>query len=104
MYKGRIIILLVILTLAGGLMFAAPSPVYAQEADPVEEAAEAEYAGEILVFVPQLYWEFPLANGFKITFNFGLTIELPRQLMLLQDDAFNFFLSFDSYMRPAEGE
>lgn len=66
----------------------------------IDEAETSE--DDILVFQPQLYWEFPFAQGFKISFNFGISFEVPRLLNLVEDDVFNFFLRFRSYVIPAE--
>ena len=90
-------------SLIGALTLAGPAVVFAQDTLPPSVQAETGTSDDdVLVFEPQLYWEFPFAQGFKISFNFGFSLEVPRFLNLVEDDVFNFFLRFRSFVRPAE--
>lgn len=91
-----------VILLIGILVLAFPGAVMAQETDP--PAAEAGTLddtpeNDILVFEPQFFWELPLAQGFKIIFNFGISFEMPRELTLVTQEAFDFILRFSSYIR-----
>lgn len=102
MKQNKLFIQLATLTLIGVMMFALPGAALAQETDPpVEEPSQLDDTPEndILVFEPQFYWELPLSQGFKITFNFGISFEVPRGLSLVSEEAFNLFLRFRSYIR-----
>jgi hypothetical protein len=102
MKQKKIFIRLVIFALIGVLTFSLPTMVMAQETDPpAQDDTELDDTPEndILVFEPQFFWELPLSQGFKISFNFGISFEVPRELTLLSDDAFNLFLRFSSYIR-----
>lgn len=81
MKNQKTLIQLGILALIGIMIFALPGVVLAQETDPpVQETTELDDSPEkdILVFEPQFYWELPFTQGFKITFNFGISFEMPR--------------------------
>lgn len=102
MKRNKLFIQLTILALIGVMVFTLPSVALAQETDPpVEEPSQLDDTPEndILVFEPQFFWELPLSQGFKITFNFGISFELPRELTLLSEDAFSFLLRFRSFIR-----
>ena len=102
MKHNKILFQLAIFALIGVMIFAFPSAALAQETDPpAQEPSQLDDTPEndILVFEPQFYWELPLSQGFKISFNFGISFELPRELTLLSEDAFNFFLRFRSFVR-----
>jgi hypothetical protein len=105
MKQKKLYIQLVIFTLILALLFGAPSIVQAQEVDPPTQDPQESTGlddtpeNDILVFEPQFFWELPLSQGFKITFNFGISFEVPRQLTLLSEEAFNFILQFRSYIR-----
>ena len=92
--------------LLAGLVLLIPTAVFAQEVDPPTVLTSDFEASEddILVFEPQLFFELPFAQGFKISFNFGISFQVPRQLWLVTTDAYNFFLNFRSYVIPAQGE
>lgn len=99
--QKKILVQVSLLLLIGIWMFALPGVVSAQETDPpVQDPSEGDDTPEndILVFEPQFYWELPLSLGFKITFNFGISFEVPRGLTLLSDDVYRFFLRFRSYI------
>jgi hypothetical protein len=87
------------------LVLAIPTVVFAQEVEPPTVLTDDFEPSEddILVFEPQLFFELPFMQGFKISFNFGISFQVPRQLMLVTTDAYNFFLSFRSYVIPAQG-
>ncbi len=91
--------------LVGVLVLAFPSAAMAQETDPPRELIEEEGVSDedILVIEPEFFLEFPFGQGFKIAFNFGFSIEVPRRLVLVENDIFSFFLRFRSYVIPAEG-
>ena len=102
MKRKKIFYQLVIMALIGVLTFSLPTIVMAQETDPPvqdETTLDDTPENDILVFEPEFFWELPLSQGFKITFNFGISFELPRELTLLSEEAFNFFLQFRSYIR-----
>ena len=102
MKQNKILIQLAVLALIGLIMFSLPGGVMAQETDPpVEEPSQLDDTPEndILVFEPQFFWELPLSQGFKITFNFGISFEVPRGLSLVSEEAFNLFLRFRTYIR-----
>ncbi len=100
--KNRIIKIIVALLITA-LTLSFPVAALAQEVlPPVVQDETGISEDDILVFEPQLYWEFPFAQGFKISFNFGISLEVPRFLNLVEDDVFNFFLRFRSFVRPAE--
>jgi hypothetical protein len=91
-----------VLALIAIMAFALPEVVMAQETDPPgQETPELDDSPEndILVFEPQLYWELPFAQGFKISFNFGISFEMPRGLTLVSEEAFNLFIRFRSFIR-----
>ena len=92
--------------LVGVLVLAFPSAAMAQEADPPRELIEEESISDedILVIEPEFFLEFPFGQGFQIAFNFGFSIEVPRRLVLVDNDILNFFLRFRSYVISAEGE
>ena len=92
----------VILLLIAMMAFALPGAAMAQETDPPTEGTQElddTPENDILVFEPQFYWELPLGQGFKIVFNFGISFEVPRELTLVSDQAFDFILRFSSYIR-----
>lgn len=105
MKQKKIFIQITILALIVAVTFGMPSLALAQETDPPnedqQESTELDDTPEndILVFEPQFYWELPLSQGFKITFNFGISFEVPRALNLLSEEAFNFILQFRSFIR-----
>ena len=93
-------LLIVILLLAATVTASAQAPE-----PPPEWSGESEVSeGDILVFEPQFFFELPFAQGFKISFNFGISIRVPRQLMLVDDSVFNFFVRFRSFIIPAGSE
>ena len=106
MIKTTISTRLLLVLLVSALVLAVPAPAFAQTIDPPPELTkDGDLSDEdILVFEPQLFWEFPFAQGFKISINFGVMIEVPRRLNLITDEVFNFFLRFRSYVIPAEAE
>jgi len=55
------------------------------------------------VIEPEFFLEFPFGQGFQIAFNFGFSIEVPRRLVLVENDILNFFLRFKTYVIPADG-
>jgi hypothetical protein len=80
-----------------------PARGLAQTEPPNEEVEDLEVSDDdILVFEPQFFVEFPFAQGFAISFNFGIKFEVPRRLLLVENDILNFFLRFRSYIIPAE--
>jgi hypothetical protein len=89
--------------LIGLLLLGLPATVTAQAPEPPPEwDGEIELADDdILVFEPQLFFELPFAQGFQISFNIGISIRVPRQLILVTEEAFNFFVRFRSYVIPA---
>lgn len=89
--------------LIGILLLVLPATAFAQAPEPPPEwSGESEVSdGDILVFEPQFFFELPFAQGFKISFNFGISIRVPRQLMLVDDSVFNFFVRFRSFIIPA---
>ena len=102
MKQKKIFVQLVIFAMVAVLTFSLPMNVMAQEPDPPgqdETVLDDTPENDILVFQPEFFWELPLSQGFKITFNFGISFEVPRELTLLSDEAFNFFLQFSSYIR-----
>lgn len=88
----------------GMMLLSLPSSVQAQDTTPPPELEEEEGISDadILVFEPTFHLEFPFAQGFQITLNFGIKIEVPRRLLLVENDVLNFFLRFSSYVIPAE--
>ena len=102
--KRNVLIRLILLTLLGVVLFSAPSSALAQDTNPPPVLSEDEGISDddILVFEPELFVEFPFAQGFKLSFNFGFSLEVPRRLMLVDNDVLNFFLRFRSYIIPAD--
>ncbi len=93
-----------VLILIAVLLFSFPATAVAQDTTPPEVEEERTFSDDdILVFEPEFHLEFPFAQGFEISFNFGLSIEVPRRLMLVDNEVLNFFLRFRSYVIPAEG-
>ncbi|MFW5714106.1 MAG: hypothetical protein ACOCYU_05490 [Brevefilum sp.] len=102
MKRNKLFTQMVILTLMGAIVFGLPSVALAQETDPpMEEPSGLDDTPEndLVVFEPQFFWELPLSQGFKISFNFGISFEMPRELTLLSEEAFNFFLHFRTFVR-----
>ena len=104
MINKKCLVMIIVALQMGALTLAAPTAALAQDITPLPVVSEEPgiSADDILVFEPQLFWEFPFAQGFKISFNFGISLEVPRFLNLVEDDVFNFFLRFRSFVRPAE--
>ncbi len=102
MKQKKIFVQVFTIVMIGVLTFGLPTAALAQETDPPEQDTrelDDTPENDILVFEPQFFWELPLSQGFKISFNFGISFEVPRELTLLSDEAFNFFLQFRSYIR-----
>ena len=102
MKTKKILVKLSIFALIAIMAFSLPEVVMAQETDPPgQETPELDDSPEndILVFEPQFYWELPFTQGFKITFNFGISFEMPRGLTLVSEEAFNLFIRFRSFIR-----
>jgi hypothetical protein len=99
---NKLFIQVLTLLLVAGVVFALPGTALAQETDPPQEETSGlddSPENDILVFEPQFYFELPLAQGFKIVFNLGISFEVPRELTLVSDEAYNFILRFSSYLR-----
>jgi hypothetical protein len=92
--------------LIGFLLLAMPAAVTAQAPEPPPEwDGESEVSDDdILVIEPQFFFELPLAQGLEISFNFGISIRIPRVLTLVTEDAYTFFLRLRSYVIPAGEE
>jgi len=92
--------------LIGALWLAFPAAAFAQTPEPPPDwTGESGVSDEdILVFEPQFFFELPFAQGFQISFNLGFSIRVPRQLMLVNDEVYNFFVRFRSFVIPAEGQ
>jgi hypothetical protein len=89
--------------LIGFLLLAMPIAAAAQTPEPPPEW-DGDTAGsddDILVIEPQFFFELPLAQGLEISFNFGISIRIPRVLTLVTEDAYTFFLRFRTYVIPA---
>lgn len=88
------------------LLLALPAAVLAQAPEPPPDwSGESEVSeDDILVFEPQFFFELPFAQGFQISFNLGISIRVPRQLILVDDNVFNFFVRFRSFVIPAGGQ
>jgi len=102
MKQKKIFVQALVLLVIGILTFGLPMAAMAQEIDPPEQGTtelDDTPENDILVFEPQFFWELPLAQGFKISFNFGISFEVPRELTLVSEEAFNLFLRFRSYIR-----
>jgi hypothetical protein len=105
MRRKGLLLKICIVVLVAFLVLALPTTALAQDDDPPpEEPVEAPGVSEddILIFEPQLYLEFPFNQGFKIILNFGISFEVPRRLLLVDNNILNFFLKFESFIRPAE--
>ena len=92
--------------LIAACLLAAPAAAFAQEIQPPptwtgDQAVSDE---DLLVFEPQFFFELPFADGFQISINFGFSIRVPRRLMLVDQDVYNFFVKFRSYVIPGGGE
>jgi hypothetical protein len=83
-------------------LLALPATVLAQAPEPPPEwTGESEVSDtDILVFEPQFFFELPFAQGFQISFNLGISIRVPRQLMLVDNPVYNFFVRFRSFVIP----
>jgi hypothetical protein len=102
MKNKKLFVQLLVIVLLGTLTFGFPGVAMAQETDPPTlEAQEVDDTPEndVLVFEPQFFWELPFTQGFKITFNFGISFEFPMDLTLVSEEAFNLILRFRSYIR-----
>lgn len=87
--------------LVASLLFSLPLTVFAQETDPPVAPEDPEISeNDILVFEPRFSLEFPLGDGFEITFHFAISFEVPRQIRLVQDEVFDLILNFNSFIRP----
>lgn len=96
--------LVIIWLIVGILVLALPAAAFAQALQPptgLEQVIE-ESDDDILVIEPQLFFELPLAEGFSISFNFGFTIRIPRQLNLVTQRGYDLFLRIRSYVIPAD--
>lgn len=84
-------------------MLALPAAAAAQSPEPPPEwdGVSGGSDDDILVIEPQFFFELPIAQGFTISFNFGISIRMPRQLILVPDEAFTLFVRFRSYVIPA---
>ncbi len=105
MRRKGLLLKICIVVLVAVLVLGLPATVMAQDDDPPpEEPVEDPGVSEddILIFEPQLYLEFPFNQGFKIILNFGISFEVPRRLLLVDNNILNFFLKFESFIRPAE--
>ncbi len=56
---------------------------------------------DVLVIEPQFFFELSLFEGFTISFNFGFSFRVPRQLNLVTEEGYDFFVRFRSYVIPA---
>lgn len=83
-------------------LLALPATALAQAPEPPPEwGGESDVSEtDILVFEPQFFFELPFAQGFKISFNLGVSIRVPRQLMLVNSEVYNFFVRFRSFVIP----
>jgi hypothetical protein len=97
--------MLMVLLVIGGLMLSVPATVIAQvvEPPPLWQGDDEVDQNDILVFEPQLFFELPFTQGFKISFNLGISFQVPRQLNFVTNDVTNFFLRFRSFILPAGG-
>jgi hypothetical protein len=104
MFMTKQSIQFVLCLLIGSFIFVTPTAVFAQEVEPptVLTSDFEPSDDDILVFEPQLFFELPFMQGFKISFNFGISLQVPRRLWLVTTDAYNFFLNFRSYVIPAQ--
>lgn len=104
--KFKYTIQLMICLLIGVTLLALPGAAFAQTPEPPPEwdGNVGVSDDDILVFEPQFYFELPFAQGFQISFNFGISIRVPRQLMLVNDQVYDFFVRFRSYVIPAGAE
>jgi len=104
--ENKRILLLTLCLMMGVSLLAWPTAVSAQDVVPPPDwLGEGEVSDDdIIVIEPQLFFELPFAQGFEISFNFGIKIRVPRRLVFISDDAYNFFLQFRSYVIPAEVE
>lgn len=93
-------LLIVVTLLALPTLAAAQTP----EPPPEWDGESGVSEGDIIVIEPQFFFELPFAQGFQISFNLGISIRVPRQMMLVSDDAYNFFVRFRSFVIPAQGE
>ena len=101
MKMSKLLIQILILFVITTLLFSVPAEVFAQETDPpVEQEDPEESENDILVFEPRFSWEFPFGDGFKISFHFAISFEVPRQISLVQDEVFDLILNFNSFIRP----
>jgi len=89
--------------LIGIFLLALPAAAAAQTPEPPPEwdGASGVSDEDILVIEPQFFFELPLAQGLEISFNFGISLRIPRVLTLVTEDAYTFFLRFRSYVIPA---
>jgi hypothetical protein len=92
--------------LIGALLLAAPAAAFAQEVQPppIWTGDQTLANDDLIVFEPQFVFELPFMEGFKTSFNFGFTFQVPRHLMLVEEDVYNFFVRFRSYIIPGQGE
>lgn len=96
----------VLSVLIAACLLAAPAAAFAQEIQPPPTWTGDQTAAndDVIVFEPQFVFELPFVQGFKISVNFGFSIQVPRQLMLAEENVYNFFIRFRSYVIPGQGE
>jgi len=84
-------------------MLAIPAAAAAQIPEPPPEwdGFTAASDDDVLVIEPQFFFELPIVEGFTISFNFGFSFRVPRQLTLVTEEGYNFFVRFRSYVVPA---
>lgn len=104
--KNKCTIQLLVCLLIGLSLLAVPAAAFAQTPEPPPEwdGNVGVADDDILVFEPQFFFELPFAQGFQLSFNFGITIRVPRQLILLDEDVYNLFVRFRSYVIPGGEE
>jgi len=87
-------------------LFALPAAAFAQTPEPPPEwdGFTGGSDDDIVVIEPQFFVELPLFEGFTISFNFGFSIRVPRQLRLATEEGYDFFVRFRSYVVPAGTE
>ena len=104
--RKNLTIQLLLCLLISALLLASPAAAFAQEVEqpPTWTGDQAALNDDLIVFEPQFVFELPFLGGFKISFNFGFSIQVPRQLMLSEENVFNFFVRFRSYIIPGQGE
>lgn len=104
MNKNTLQILICLLIGLSLLAFPAAAAAQTPEPPPEWDGFTGGSVDDVLVIEPQFFFELPVLGGFTISFNFGFSFRVPRQLNLVTEEGYDFFVRFRSYVIPAGEE